>query len=134
MRGLDPRSRWNATALAFLGDSVWGLYFRHKHYSRSLRVTTYQERVGNRVNNVNQAAVLEALQGAGFLSEAEAGVVQWAVNSDTVKPPRHLDSLTYKRATALEAIVGYLYLTDLDRLQQLFDRVEGLQLSSPPAK
>ena len=37
--------------------------------------------------------------------------------------PKNGDLLTYECASGLEAICGYLYLTDKDRLEEFFDKV-----------
>ena len=37
--------------------------------------------------------------------------------------PKNGDRLTYQCATGLEAICGYLYLTDKNRLEEFFDEV-----------
>ena len=44
------------------------------------------------------------------LTEAEAAVARRARNAHQ-NPPRHADPAEYHRATALEALIGYLYLT-----------------------
>ena len=54
-----------------------------------------------------------------LLTAAEADVARRARNARQ-SPPRHADPAEYHRATALEALVGYLYLTgQAGRLDQL---------------
>jgi ribonuclease-3 family protein len=51
----------------------------------------------------------------------EQDVLRWAKNSSTVNAPRGMDSLQYKKATAVEALVGLLYLTDRYRCLELIE-------------
>ena len=65
------------------------------------------------------------------LTEAEAGVVRRARNAHQ-NPPKNADPAEYHRATALEALIGYLYITGQEeRLLHLFDIS---QQEEPPCK
>ena len=55
----------------------------------------------------------------GMLTEDEASVVRRARNAKQT-PPRNADPGEYHRATALEALVGYLYVTGRrDRMNEV---------------
>jgi len=58
---------------------------------------------------------------AFVLTMEEQDVLRWAKNSSTVNAPRGMDSLQYKKATAVEALVGLLYLTDRYRCLALIE-------------
>ncbi|MDD4644110.1 MAG: ribonuclease III, partial [Bacilli bacterium] len=47
-----------------------------------------------------------------FLTEEEINVVKRARNAKVLSRPKRVDILTYKHATGLEALIGYLYVTD----------------------
>ena len=56
-----------------------------------------------------------------MLTEAELAVARRARNTK-LSPPRHADPADYQRATALEALLGYLYVTgQSERLHALLE-------------
>ena len=54
-----------------------------------------------------------------ILTDDERDLMRWAKNSSAISAPRGMDSLVYKKATALEVLVAVLHLTCPDRCQQL---------------
>ena len=42
---------------------------------------------------------------SGLLTPDEDDVLRWARNSNTISPPRNMDALQYRKATALEVLV-----------------------------
>lgn len=42
----------------------------------------------------------------GMLSQDEQAVLRWGGNSGAVAPPRHVDRVAYKKATAFEVLVS----------------------------
>ena len=94
--------------LAYLGDALYDLYVREHLIARGGRVRALHR---DAVHLVCAHAQSEALQRVeGLLTEAEADVVRRARNARQT-PPRNADAGEYHRATALEALVGYLYVT-----------------------
>ena len=112
---------------AFLGDVVWELHARTKCLLPPSRVGTYRKSTERVVMAEHQAACLDKL--AEHLSEEEENVVKRGRNCETPSVPKRLrgnaDSKTvYAKATALECLIGYLYLTDparLDEVMQILD-------------
>jgi ribonuclease-3 family protein len=45
------------------------------------------------------------------------------------KPPRRLSAKVYQQATSLETLIGYLFLSDRDRLQSLLLSLQERQSS-----
>ncbi|KAF5830788.1 hypothetical protein DUNSADRAFT_14055 [Dunaliella salina] len=76
-----------------------------------------------------QRVALEGRLQATLLTEEEMDVLRWGRNSNAVSPPKNVDSRVYKKATALEVLVGYLYLTDTERCVSLVHHL--LSLPSP---
>ena len=103
--------------LAYLGDSLYDLYVREHLIARGGRVRALHR---DAVHLVCAHAPSEALSRVeGLLTEAEADVVRRARNADQ-HPPRNADPGEYHRATALEALVGYLYVTgNKDRMNAI---------------
>jgi ribonuclease III family protein len=102
--------------LAHLGDAVFHLYEREREVFLSQSAKQMHTRVTERVNAEKQAEMLERL--TAVLTEEEVDLVRRARN---LRPSntRRADQSAYRRATAFEALLGYLYLTDLPRLKQL---------------
>lgn len=116
----DP-ARMNEIVLAYLGDCVYELYVRN------LSVETGEPRVYvlNKISSEKskasyQAAALKKL--IGTLDETEAGIVRRAKNKKITSKPRNADPMDYKAATAFEALIGYLYLTEqTKRMEQIIE-------------
>jgi hypothetical protein len=53
-----------------------------------------------------QASIHDRLQSAGFFTAEEQELLRWASNSNSIKPPQRSNALEYKKATAMEALVG----------------------------
>ncbi|KAK9820588.1 hypothetical protein WJX72_011989 [[Myrmecia] bisecta] len=117
LQGLKPRASWNPSALAFIGDSVWELYVRRHHFFPPARLTHYYDLVKSNEN------LLDVLEAGPFLTDEERDVVRWGRNAKVTVPKRFVGNgrhmQTYKNATAMECLVGYLYLSDAPRLHQL---------------
>ncbi|CAL8461802.1 g1333 [Coccomyxa elongata] len=121
--GKDVRANWNATALAFLGDSVWELYVRRHFFFPPSRLIAYYEGVTSQVRAETQETYYQLLLSGEFITEKERDVLRWGRNAKVNIPPRFKASgkhaETYKHATAMECLAGYLYLTDPQRLHAL---------------
>ena len=94
--------------LAYLGDSLYDLYVREHLIARGGRVKSLHRHAVRLVCAHAQSEALGRVEGS--LTESEAGVVRRARNVRQT-PPRNADIGEYHRATALEALVGYLYVT-----------------------
>lgn len=115
-------------ALAYLGDAYFTLVCRlrvleaHNEKPHKLHTT-----VTNLVNAHAQSDFLEKL--APHLSDDESDIVRRARNSPTTTKSKHYGLAEYKRATSFEALLGYLYLTDKQRLETILNVVfEGVEL------
>ncbi|MGX8706174.1 MAG: Mini-ribonuclease 3 [bacterium] len=94
--------------LAYIGDALYDLYVREHLIARGGRVRSLHRQAISLVCAHAQAEALSRVE--GMLTEAEVGVVRRARNTKQ-SPPRNADPGEYHRATALEAVVGYLYVT-----------------------
>jgi ribonuclease III family protein len=115
-------------ALAYLGDSVYELYIRTQYLLPPSRIRDYHQQVVNCVRAETQAAFVKALM--PHLSPEEIRIVKQGRNAATGHPKR-LSLEIYRYATALETLVGYLYLTDIDRLSELLSRFCLAELTKP---
>ena len=101
----------NTTALAFLGDAVYETYVRNH------LILTMQADADKLHRNAVKYVRAEAQAGAmkqllPSLSEEELGLVKRARNKKISTKPKNADPVLYKWATAFEALIGYLYLSD----------------------
>ena len=103
--------------LAYLGDSLYDLYVREHLIARGGKVRALHREA---ITLVCAHAQSEALgRVADRLTEAEADVVRRARNTRQ-SPPKNADAAEYHRATALEALVGWLYVTgQRDRMNEI---------------
>jgi ribonuclease III family protein len=109
-------SQISPAALAYLGDAVYELYVRSQYLFPPKRSQVYHQQVVERVRAETQSNYLQLL--LSHLTPAELDIVRRGRNSAR-GTPRRLSPEVYQQATGLEALVGYLHLTDPARLQTL---------------
>lgn len=107
-------------SLAYLGDAVYELYVRTCYLLPPKRIADYHSLVVEKVRAESQAACLLSLE--PHLTELEREVVRRGRNAVT-KHPRRLSRQLYQQATSFEALLGFLYLQDPDRLSQLLNQI-----------
>ena len=122
----------NTTVLAFLGDSVYETYVR-KHVIEKGQVNAdLLHRAAVRFVRADaQAYAMKAMMDE--LTEEEQNLVKRARNKKISTKPKNADPVVYKWATALEALVGFLYLSqNHDRMEdrilrtiELIERKKG---------
>ncbi len=113
--------RLSPTALAYLGDAVYELYIRSHYLFPPQRIQDYHQQVVAQVRAETQARYLDTLE--IHLTPTEREIVKRGRNASSTGPKR-LDPKIYQQATGLETLIGYLYLTDPERLTQLFGHLE----------
>lgn len=103
----------NVLVLAYLGDTIYENYIRRHLINSGIgNVNDLQKNATNYVSAVNQAKFLTEMMDLNFLSSDELDVVKRARNYKTTSHPKSCDIITYKYATGLEALIGYLDLKD----------------------
>lgn len=107
--------------LAHVGDAVFHLFVREKEVLRASSAKEMHKRTAGIVSYKGQAKALHKL--SPLLSDEEKDLVRRARN---MKPAayRRSEQALYRKATAFEALLGYLYLTDLPRLKQLLELMD----------
>ncbi|MCW5314941.1 ribonuclease III [Nostoc sp. KVJ3] len=104
------------TALAYLGDAIYELYVRMLYLLPLQRSGIYHSLVVEQVRAETQALHLRSL--TPHLRDTELDIVRRGRNAATGRPKR-LNPEIYQQATSLETLIGYLYLTDYQRLIEL---------------
>jgi len=112
---IDP-DKLSLRLLAGLGDAVNSLIEReraiiHTHSAKQMHNWTKE-----RVNAKAQAGNLERLR--QFLTEKERNLIRRATNLQTANYGK-TGQLLARQATAYEILLGYLYLSNTARLQEL---------------
>ena len=113
--------RISPVSLAYIGDAVYELYVRHHFLSPPKRIGKYHSQVVAQVRAESQANYLKIL--LPHLNEKERDMVRRGRNAATSKP-RRLSISVYQQATSLETLIGYLYLTNRDRLRDLLIKLD----------
>lgn len=117
----------NIASLAYLGDSVYELEIRNHLLANSkAKVNNLKNESIKYVSAVSQAGILDRLIENGIISSDELSLVKRARNYRPNSKPRYTDIKLYKKATALEALFGYLYLSNnTNRIKQLIKEIFG---------
>ena len=93
--------------LAYLGDTLYDLSVRSALVRRGGRVNMMHRQAVKQVCAHAQSEALSRVE--PMLTEEEQTVVRRARNARQT-PPHNADRAEYHRATALEALIGYLYI------------------------
>ena len=117
----------NAGVLAYLGDSVYELEIRNFLLKKKLgKAYDLQQESLNYVSAKNQAIFLDNLLEANILTEEELYTISRARNYKTNSKPKNTDIKIYKKATALEALFGMLYIKkDKKRIDEIIKYIVG---------
>lgn len=122
---LDPTQlrSMSSLALAHMGDCVYEILVRGWLCSGGLEVNGNLHR--ETVALVRASAQADALDRiTPLLTEEEVGVVHRGRNANIHMIPKGASRGEYRKATALEALFGWLYLQHrTDRINELFDTI-----------
>ena len=112
----------NSITLAFIGDAVYEVYIRDflvKKYGT--KVNDLQKKSLDYVSAKSQRKHLEKLIASNFLSEEEIEIFKRGRNAHGGKS-KSSDIITYKIATGLESLIGYLHLKNKeDRVKEIME-------------
>lgn len=110
----------NVLTLAYQGDAVYERMVRRALIAQSPQSAGKMHRLAmNYVSAIQQSKACEAL--IPLLDANETSVFMRARNANSPHMPKHTDIADYHRATALEAVFGYLDLMDnQQRIDELF--------------
>ncbi len=124
LEGADP-SQYSPLALAFIGDSIYGAIAKtvvvlegncpaDKLNAKSVKY----------VKAVSQAKAADYLIENSLLTEEELKVYKRGRNANSPTSAKNASVGEYRKATGLEAMIGYLYLKgDMDRVMELMNTI-----------
>lgn len=117
----------NVLTLAYLGDSVYEVYIRQYLVGQGIiKVKDLQATAINYVSAKSQRKFLNLMMDVNFFSEVELSIIKRARNHKGGAHPKNTDIITYKHATGLEALIGYLYLeTKIERIEEIMHFIIG---------
>lgn len=122
----DEARLMQSAVLAFMGDAVFNLFIRERlilkkkgtSHRLHLLATEY-------VKAASQSKISKVLMDS--FTEEEAYIFRRGRNTKSTTIPKNADVQDYKYATAFEALLGYLYLTEQkQRLHQLMEQAANI--------
>ena len=122
---------YSPNVLAFYGDSVYETLVRN-------RIVTRHQTNAGRLHNLAVERVRASYQSEAvnviepMLTEREADILRRVRNAGGISVPKSAKPSEYRRATALEALFGYLSLSGQhERVRELFEAIcTALPISS----
>lgn len=123
LHGKAPTKYWNAHALAFLGDAVWELYIRRTYFHPPKNMRSYHTHVKDSVRAEFQEAMYDTLIAGDLLTDEERDILRWGRNATGTMPNRSISRDSYRAATAIECLAGYLYLTRPARFYDIMNHL-----------
>ncbi len=115
-----------STSLAFVGDAFFSLYARTKVLNTTAKSGKFHIQATKIVNAHSQSLMLDAVLYS--LTEEEKDIVRRAKNTHTASKSKNSGLADYKKATAFEALIGFLFLTNqtvrLAEILKLSDEVK----------
>ena len=111
-------------ALAFVGDAVYSLYVREKLVKEANESPgVYQRAAGAAVSAKGQNALIEKVRDS--FTEEEADIFRRARNAKKGTKAKSASVAEYNRSTGIEAVIGYLYLTENHaRVREILEKID----------
>ncbi|WP_462423005.1 ribonuclease III domain-containing protein [Fusobacterium pseudoperiodonticum] len=94
--------------LAFIGDAIWELEIRKHYLQFGYNIPTLNKYVKNKVNARYQSLIYKQI--IEEIDEEFKVIGKRAKNSNIKTFPKTCTVMEYKEATALEAVIGAMYL------------------------
>lgn len=101
----------NILALAYIGDAIYEIHIRENLINRGIeKVNILQNESIKYVSARAQTKYLKIMIDNNFLNNEEIDIIKRARNNKGSAHPKNTDIVTYKWATGLETLIGYLYM------------------------
>ena len=120
----------NPLVLAYMGDTIFETYIREQNINKGIcKIKYLAKETLKYVNAKSQASFIKIIIDNDILKEDELEIVKRARNTKSNHKPKSCDVLTYKYATALESLLGYLYYKDKNRLEFILNYIYNIKVS-----
>lgn len=111
---------YSSNSFSFIGDAIYTLYVRTYFIEKGFQSSNKLQYFCNKYNSAKgQRYAFEYLKDNNFFNDDELYIFKRGRNNIR-HIPKSSDLLTYQIASGLEAIVGYLYISNKKRLDCLF--------------
>lgn len=109
----------NPLVLAYIGDAVYEVYVRvYIAKKGEIKTNTLHKASISFVSAHAQSDILDEIENS--LTEEELNIVRRGRNAHSNTIPKNASIADYKKATAFEALIGYLFLkNDIKRLEEI---------------
>ncbi|WP_297519761.1 ribonuclease III domain-containing protein [uncultured Clostridium sp.] len=111
---------FNPLQLALIGDGVYEVYVRNYVFNKNQGLSAHKIHVEaiNYVKAQGQSDIMKILE--PILTEDEIYIFKRGRNTKSATVPKNANVRDYRAATGMEALIGYLYLTNQqERLREL---------------
>ena len=117
----------NVLVLAYLGDTIYEDYIRKYLINKKIsNVNDLQKESIKYVSAKGQAKYLNDMIENNFFTDEEIGIIKRARNYKNSTHPKNCDIITYKHATGLEALIGYLEMeNNRKRIDDIMNYILG---------
>ncbi|QVK21492.1 Mini-ribonuclease 3 [Mycoplasmatota bacterium] len=110
----------NGLSYAYLGDAVYELKVREHLINKGIFVINKLHNEAVKFTSAkSQSYVIRKLIDDELLSEKEYKMFKLGRNSDAKQGKKSASMMEYKHSTGLESLIGYLYIKDIDRLNEI---------------
>ena len=112
----------NPLIYAYIGDAVYDTYVRKHIIDKNIcKMKDIQKESLNYVSAKSQRTIYEELENNNILTEKELEIVKWGRNAKGGKS-KAADIVTYRIATGLECLIGYLYMeNNIERINEIMN-------------
>lgn len=113
----------NPLVLAFIGDAAYEVFIRSYIIAQNSELSAHKMHV-KAISYVKAHAQSEILNNIEqYLTEEEMVIYKRGRNAKSSSVPKNADVTEYRKATGLEALVGFLFITDQkDRLRDILNK------------
>lgn len=122
--------QFNPLQLALIGDAVYEVYVRNYVFNKNQGLSAHKIHVEaiKYVKAKGQSDIMQVLE--PVLTEDEMYIFKRGRNTKSATVPKNANVRDYRAATGMEALIGYLYLTNKqERLLELIEMgVKGLEV------
>ena len=122
--GVERPELLNPLVLAYIGDAVYEVYVRAFIIGDgAVKTNTLHKCASTKyVSAKSQAKTLDSI--IDNLNDTELNIVRRGRNSSPNTIPKNADIADYKKATAFEALIGYLFLSNqATRLEEIIKKI-----------
>ena len=113
----------SGNSLSFLGDAIYTLKVREYFLEHNHQSPKKLQHLTSLYNSASgQMKAFNYLKDKNYFNKEELDIFKRGRN-DIHHIPKNGDLLSYEIASGLEAIVGYLYIVDKERMDDLFIQI-----------